>query len=55
MIGVISKQQTNCDNCDVEDNYVCHSCQIQELSGSGLIYDDDGEWMTQKRKNFHWG
>ena len=26
------KATDNCDNCDVEDNYVCHSCQIQELS-----------------------
>ena len=44
------KATDNCDNCDVEDNYVCHSCQIQELSGSGLIYDDDGEWMIKKEK-----
>ena len=22
------KATDNCDNCDVEDNYVCHSCQI---------------------------
>ena len=46
----VLKATDNCDNCDVDSNYVCHSCQIEELSGSGLIYDDDGEWMIKKEK-----
>ena len=42
------KPTEDCDRCDVEDDYVCHSCQIEELSGSGLIYDDECEWMIKE-------
>ena len=42
------KPTDNCDNCDVEDDYVCHSCQIEELSGSGLIYfNPDNTWVKR--------
>ena len=42
------KPSKNCKQCDVVNDYVCHPCQIEELSGSGLIYDDECEWMIKE-------
>ena len=45
------KPTDDCDQCNVKENYVCHSCQIEELSGSGLIYDDECDWMIKEVNN----